>query len=645
MGHFSNTLAVRKSTPAEWLRFGADVGTLVNGWSYRTDLVVNLGEQTSAPAPALFNPATAEIEINTKIAFGEGVLPASIGDITQRRTQLEHAKGSGAILHEALHARFTRWSLEDAHKALSPEVYNALHTLEEGRIEAFGVRSMPNNRVLLRACAMGIVMADLEGQLDKVSNVRGAGWLSALTLGRVDAGVLEPSDVEAVVPIVESFLGADVIEKLREVWIAFQAHDNHSNATELYALAEKWVEILAETSKEKGEINEPQGPIICGYPSGSSSPSPSSGGSPSPSPSSDGTPSPDGSSSPSSDGEDGEGDTLSEIAKAIQEAIEDASDTIKVGNQSEIDNEVEKQDWAEQAESAEAKSKDVAKSKGVANEVFGIPIKSSGPASGNGTNSRIVEVRPPNSDERIGAVSLSKSLDKAKYRERDVAVVNSVLPQGKLRTRAMVQGQALKSKGIHQPVEAWSRRVRRMTDEPSLTIGVMVDVSGSMGGAMNPMASNAWILSEAGRRVQARTAMVYYGNSVFPVLKAGQHLEEVRVYSANDGTEEAEVALKALDGALNLRYGTGARLLVIVSDGDYRYDIRPKVKETIKDFDKNGVAVLWITYDNGQMAKYFLEGTAGEVACVKVGQSASEIANIIGQSAVKAIGKVGKRNG
>ena len=113
MAHFSNTTTIHKTTPAEWLRVGANVGQLVNDWSFRTDLVVNLSDTTSAPAPALFNPATAEIEINTKIAF-DNALPNEIGDLSQRRNQLTHAKGAGAILHEALHARFTRWSLVDA---------------------------------------------------------------------------------------------------------------------------------------------------------------------------------------------------------------------------------------------------------------------------------------------------------------------------------------------------------------------------------------------------------------------------------------------------------------------------------------------------------------------------------------------------
>ena len=638
MAHFSTALPMRKTTPVEWLSLGAKVGTLVNDWSFRTDLVVNLADTTSAPAPALFNPATAEIEINTKVAF-DSATPAEIGDITKRRTQLEFAKGAGAILHEALHARFTRWSLEDAYKATSPDVYQALHNLEEGRIEAFGVRTMPDKRVLLRACAMEIVVADLDGQLDKITNVRGAGLLAALTLARVDAGVLDESDVEPIVPILEGLLGADVIEKLRAVWVEFQAHNHHADATLLYALAEKWVQILNETSKEKGEPEGSEGVTICHYP-GSGSPEGGEDGE------SEGSES--GSATPDGAGEDGEsedegkGKTKSPIAEMIEKALQESKDNVQVANQTDIDKAIVQEDWSEDAKAREERGKETSANQSIASKIF---AKTSGPGTGDGTHSRLIESRPPTGEERASAVRVAKALEKAKYRERDVVEVNSVLPPGRLRTRSLVQGHAQKSRGIHTPVDAWSRRVRKQTDEPTLTIGVAVDISGSMGGAMLPMATTAWVLSESGRRVQAKTAMVYYGQSVFPTLKPGQHLDEVKVYSAPDGTEECVQAFQALEGSLNLCYGSGARMLVVVSDGYYRHEIRKDVREWVKKFNDNGVAVLWLTFDNGDSARPYLTGTDAELVCLKTDQSASEIATLIGQSAVRALESIGKRNG
>jgi Mg-chelatase subunit ChlD len=206
----------------------------------------------------------------------------------------------------------------------------------------------------------------------------------------------------------------------------------------------------------------------------------------------------------------------------------------------------------------------------------------------------------------------------------------------------LVQQQALKAVGVNQQVEAWQQKVRKQTDEPTLSIGVMVDISGSMGHAMNPMATTAWVMSEAGRRVQARTAMVYYGSDVFPTLKAGQHLTEVRVYSANDGTEKFDLAFQALDGGLNLLNGTGARLAVIVSDGEYTSPERDAAKKWLRECQKSGVGVLWISY-NGQNrgAKYIINGT--DAVLVDVTDNATEASLAIGKAAVDAMNKVGVR--
>jgi hypothetical protein len=326
----------------------------------------------------------------------------------------------------------------------------------------------------------------------------------------------------------------------------------------------------------------------------------------------------------------------------LKDALKESQESVQVANQVEIDKAITKEDWSEDAKAREERSKGHQESQNVASKIF---AKTSGPGSDSGTNSRLIESRKPTSDERVAAVTVAKALEKAKYRERDVTDITSVLPPGRLRTRAVVQGQALKAKGINQQVDAWSRTVRRMTDEPTLTIGVAVDISGSMGGAMQPMATTAWVLSESGRRVQARTAMVYYGSAVFPTLKPGQHLDEVKVYTAPDGTEECVQAFQALDGSLNLKYGKGARLLVVVSDGYYRPEIRGQVKEWVKDFNDNGVAVLWLTFDNGSSASPYLEGTDAELVCVDKSKSASEIATLIGKSAVKAVESIGKRNG
>jgi hypothetical protein len=148
-------------------------------------------------------------------------------------------------------------------------------------------------------------------------------------------------------------------------------------------------------------------------------------------------------------------------------------------------------------------------------------------------------------------------------------------------------------------------------------------------------------MSEAVRRVQGKSAMVYYGNEVFPTLKPGQHLSEVKVWSALDGTEKFDEAFRALDGALNLLNGSGARLLVVTSDGAYTADQSDKARKWVKRCQEAGVAVLWLPFDNGLSSRAFGQlGASVVLGALNPADSALEI----GKEASRVLTKVGRRN-
>jgi hypothetical protein len=601
MTHFGFDVKPNTTTPTEWLRVGRDIGDLVNNWSARGDLAVFVGPEASAPAPAIFNPASAEIEVNTEAAFGAFVLPEHINDITRRETQLEFAKATGAIFHEASHARFSRYSLEDASKALSKDEFEALHLLEETRAESMGLRVHPKNAVFLRACALEIVLGD-SSDFTGLSNVRMASRLAGLTVARIDAGVLDSYDVEPAHLAIAGILGEDVIEELRSVWLRFQDHSQHENALPLYDLAREWVEIVNKTSVEQGE----------------------------PQPGDD-----------SGEGEgEGEGDGTGSAFGKLMEALAESAGNASIGVADAVNDEQTATEWANAVSQASSKTMTQKEALTEAKKVFVDGHRAGEP--GCKSNSRLIERRKPTSDERISAVKVSQLLEKAKYRERSETEVKTVLPPGRLRTRALVQGQALKAKGVHTQVEAWRHTARKHTDDPTLTVGIMVDISGSMSSAMNPMATTAWVMSEAVRRVQGKSAMVYFGQDVFPTLKPGQHLTDVNVYSANDGTEKFDKGFKALDGSLNLLYGTGARLLVVVSDGCFTSDEAEKARKWITECDKNGVAVMWVSYDYDHYANRYLKGTNGKF--VKATGNSAETATMIGKACADALTAIGKQN-
>lgn len=207
MAHLINNSDKERKTPSEWLGVGASIGKVVNDWAMRDDLVVFVGEELSADAPALFDPAKAEIEVNTKIAFGNYADPTWIGDFTDRDCQFDFPRATGAIFHESLHARFTRWSLEQSSKDLEPRVNEILHLLEEGRIEAMGVRVMPENKEFLRTSALEIVLASLDQSEEPIGSVRGMAKVASLVGARIDAGVLRLRDVSDVIDLLKEGLG------------------------------------------------------------------------------------------------------------------------------------------------------------------------------------------------------------------------------------------------------------------------------------------------------------------------------------------------------------------------------------------------------------------------------------------------------
>lgn len=612
------------ATPPEWLRTGAQIGTLVNIWADRGDVVAYVGPGAGGPAPACFIPNSAEVEVNVAVAFGEEITPDEINDFTQRSTQFEWPKAAGALFHEAMHARFSRWSIPDAMKAIEdaglPEsVFQAIQLLEESRIEKLGVETHPENAPFLRSCALEIVLSDVSSESIMLHpSVSSFAQLAGLTLARVDADVLRESDVELVRDVLAATLGDDALDSLREVWVEFQALRDHRSFTKMIPLGKRWVEIVDELKREHGETDETDG-----------AESGSAGGAPAGS----------GAETESSDGDTGaptrEGSgSLAEKLKELVEAIEDAAEEAEIGAADDAADQEITEEWEREVAERASDAERARDHKSIATRVFS---KGTGPGSG-GTRSMLVKERPPSGSERAAAVVVSRMLEKARYRDRTVTDTASVLPPGRLRSRAMVQAAALKSKGVAVDVEPWRRRQRRHTDSPELTVGTLVDISGSMGGAMEPMAVVAWVLSEAVRRAQGRTAMVYYGTSVFPTLKPGEHLKDVKIYSAPDATEKFTTAFKAIDGALGLIGGRGARLLVIVSDCCYTHEEQQALERYVTACIADGVGVLVIPFDGG----WYASGAekAGAVVLTKLSKSA-DLAVAIGKAAATALERAG----
>lgn len=591
MTHYKPTsrLASRAgATPKNWLATCSQIGIIANEWAGRNDLAVYAGEDAGmGQAIACFIGTTAEIEINLAGAFGKATSPSMVGDFTLRSTQYDWAEPTGVIYHEALHARSSdKWDyslFEIEQKNGNANVVEAFFLLEESRIERIGVLTYPKNRVFLRASALGLALGEIdEDALAKLSEVRVLAHMAGLALARVDAGVLALADVSKIYARALDVLGEELFSKLRSVWVRFQNLSNGATVAGL-DLAREWVELLREA--------DPEG-----------------------------------------EGEGG-GCGIEIVLSAKDDLSEDAGD-MAISIAMDIDDQQTQEEWEEDVKSRAQKSKKQNEERKVAETVFDKTDTGS-----SNSRSRLTSKRAPKSDERASAVKIAEMLDKAKYRERSVHIRKTHAPLGKLNIRNAVQNSAMKSKGLLGELPAWKSKSRKHTDDPTLKIGVMVDISSSMTSAMDAMATTAWVLGEAGRRIQAQTAMVYFGNDVFATLKVGQKLEEVSVWSASDGTEVFGKGFSALNGTLGLTYSDGVRMLVVVSDGNYTPNETEKAKEIIRECEANGVAVLFITPKNCY-AEGARELTRGTHAVHLDGMEVESIALAIGKSASDALAKV-----
>jgi hypothetical protein len=122
-----------------------------------------------------------------------------------------------------------------------------------------------------------------------------------------------------------------------------------------------------------------------------------------------------------------------------------------------------------------------------------------------------------------------------------------------------------------RPADAnpWKTKKRKHVDSPTIKLGVMLDVSGSMRRVAKSTMELGWAFAHAGFRIQATTAMVSYGDEVTPLVYPHERPESIPSVEVWGSGESFKLGFDAINSQLDLLGGTGPRLLVIVSDGHY----------------------------------------------------------------------------
>jgi hypothetical protein len=556
----------------------------VNLLAGRDDLIASVKwDAGEDEPPAWFTHARGEITLNGPVALG-GAEPAEINPLTPDGRR-RHPVLVGLLCHEAGHAHSTHWE-EGFGEEVPVVVARAAVLLEEPRIEHRQLQRRPGDRLFLRAASQRIILPGA-GTPSAAATRWQAAQAALLTAGRVDAGVLDDAEVRKVLTLCRKTLGRRDFNRLRAVWREALALAD-GDVPGLVDLAARWVEIVGVDDPADAPAPACARGVPDGVPAGGDEGEPDEDEG-----AGEGT-----GDDPSKDSGDADGDALAEaLAGAFRDAMTVVAERGSAQAAAEL-HEDEDQAPAEDtgprdrhAEEREAKEREAAEEQ--ADRVF------HGYSADGATDPRGA-TRPPTDEERILARRTGKALRRAQFRERARIVTTSAVPPGRLLGREAMLAAAQRSRSAPVTARPFRQVTRRDTPEPPLTVGIAVDISGSMTWATETMASVAWLVAHAVDQVGGSSATVAFGEEVTAITRPGVVPAKVQTFIADDGCEMFTDAMRALDGGLRLTSGDGARLVFVVSDGHF---VAPGEKKRaaamVERLVGHGVVVLWLDLHRG----------------------------------------------
>lgn len=550
-----------------------------------------------------------------------GAHPADINPLTPTG-RLRHPVPIGLLAHEAAHARHTRWT-PTAFAGVPQTVARAAVLLEEPRIERRQLSRRPGDRVYLRAASQ---LLDLPSPAD--GSVPATRWHAAqaalLTAGRVDAGVLDASEVKDVLRLCRATLGSD-LRKLRAVWRkALELADGDADG--LITLAARWVDIVGVDDPTAA----PPPPCSRGT-AASPSPGPSAGDSgEEPDATEDITEKTppragDGDEGTSPGNGAGEAPGVAALVEAFRSAMESVGERGVEEAAAELG---DSEPHALAAATTTARGREDEEDREAAEAMAMAVFHGYSPTGGRDPRGPL---RPPTDAERQLARRLADRLRSAQWRERGRIITASESPPGRLLGREAMLAAAQRARRNPVTAKPFRRIVRRETPQPPLTVGIAVDTSGSMRWATAVMATVAWIVAQAVAEIRGRAAAVAFGERVTPITRPGVVPTQVQTFHAGDGAEMFTDAVRALDGALALTGTNGARLLFVVSDGHFVADGEPeRAAHAVAHLVRHGVVVLWLNlHRNGEPSGTRVPTGAVSVPVVDIAEVPDQIQKLL----------------
>lgn len=241
--------------------------------------------------------------------------------------------------------------------------------------------------------------------------------------------------------------------------------------------------------------------------------------------------------------------------------------------------------------------------------------------------------RKPTATERQAATRLAQALRKVTYPSRAKTKVQSEAPPGRVKVRQVAQVVAQRQARVQQTAKPFTAIKRARTIHTQIRVGIACDISGSMRAAEEPLAVARWVLADALHQINGEVATVLFGNTATGVQAPRERVTDIEAFDHNGASEDYVGGFSMLDSALNLIDGSGARLLVIITDGHFvRQDAVEYAEVTMDMCKRAGVAVIWLSISN-----YFArEDAYGHGTIVDVHRkSPIEVADLLGNAVVE----------
>lgn len=591
-----------------------------------TDGVVKLLDDGMNPLAAWYSIKTGDAAINVghkyvNMPIDDDQLAADVESAANygyfneyKDTPAAVRKLIGLVQHELAHCRWSRWLLDPKimRKSTQPQYVMATH-FEEIRIEKRVVDSTHGRaRPTLRS-SFEIVLDSIADAAPTNKADIATAWL--LAVGRAYATVATQEEVRAVDDVARIVLGDETVDTLHElldeaVMLDIDSVDSPGYAR-LIEIADEWISLVGVTTDDSSmteSYDVRPGDV--------------------------GADAEDGkkikvASSPADKSDDDNNDDNDDSNKAAGDKTDDADDADEATDDETGDGDASDQDAAAKEgrggkgkfdgmddatdetdqtldelspEEADLLRKTLSKiADDIARDWAVQPkIKLADPRETSvdvftKKRKRKFHTRQPLPSERKAAVDLARRIEAFSYTAPDVAKVRSLVPPGRLNTRDALRASAERKRGMMVTAKPWEGKRRRHVHNPPITVGLMTDVSGSMGWAEQLVAATSFVFSKAMTRVSGRYAAVTFGDKVEPIVWPNEIINEVRVRSATGSSEDFDHGVAALDGILKLTTGKGVRLLVIVSDGHFVRRHEPdKAYQWYDKMTAAGVGIVWI---------------------------------------------------